>query len=120
MAISKASVTIQASASNGAGSTTNGTEYNASSASEGVLVCAKVTNGATGPAVGCDFVVYTGESTGTKREFSRQTAGTANNGVYEFAVEVPPSAMFINVTFVGNTAQACTVEAYGQALTGTA
>lgn len=120
MAISKSSVTIKTSASLGAGSSTNGTEYDASTASEGTLVCAKITNGATGPTVGCDFVVYTGESTTTKREFSRQTAGTANNGVYEFAVEVPPSAMFINITFTGNTAQAVTVECYGQALTGTA
>lgn len=116
MAATKTSRTIQASASNTAGGTTNGTEVDLST-KYGLLVVAKITNGATGPTVGCDFVVYVGESTGTKREFSRQTAGTANNGVYEFAVEVPPSAMFVNVTFTGNTAQAVTVECYGEELT---
>lgn len=116
MAASKTSRTIQASATNTAGSTTNGTELDLST-KYGALVCAKITNGGTGPTVGCDFVVYVGESTGTKREFSRQTAGTTNNGVYEFVVEVPPAAMFVNVTFTGNTAQSVTVECYAQELT---
>ena len=83
----------------------------------GGLLTMKIANGATGPTVGCDFVVYVGESTGTKREFSRQTAPTTNNAVTEFVVEVPPSAMFVNCTFTGNTAQAVTVEAYAQELT---
>jgi len=51
-----------------------------------------------------------------KREFSRQTAGVANNGVYEFEVEIPPSVMFVNVDFVGNTGQSVTVECYAQEL----
>ena len=116
MASTHTSRTVQASTSNGAGSTTNGTEVDNSTKYGGVLF-AKITNGATGPTVGCDFVVYLGENTGTKREFSRQTAGTANNGAYEFAVEIPPGAMFINVTFTGNTVQAVTVECYFQELT---
>lgn len=116
MAATKTSRTIQASASNGASSTTNGTELDLST-KYGALVCAKITNGGTGPTVGCDFVVYVGESTGTKREFSRQTAPTTNSAVTEFVVEVPPSAMFVNVTFTGNTGQAVTVECYAQELT---
>lgn len=116
MASTHTSRTIQASASNAAAGTTNGTELDLSTR-YGAIVFAKITNGATGPTVGCDFVVYLGEATGTKREFSRQTAGTTNNGVYEFAVDVPPTAMFVNVTFTGNTAQAVTVECYAQELT---
>lgn len=116
MAASKTSRTILASTSNAAAGTTNGTELDLST-KYGALVCAKLTNGATGPTVGCDFVVYVGESTGTKREFSRQTAPTGNNAVTEFVVEVPPSAMFVNVTFTGNTGQAVTVECYAQELT---
>lgn len=116
MAASKTSRTILASSSNTAGSTTNGTELDLST-KYGALVCAKITNGGTGPTVGCDFVVYVGESTGTKREFSRQTAPTTNSAVTEFVVEVPPSAMFVNVTFTGNTGQAVTVECYAQELT---
>jgi hypothetical protein len=117
MAATKASATIQASTTNGAGATTNGTELDLSTA-YGALVCAKITNGGTGPTIGCDFVVYVGEGTGTKREFSRQTAGLTNSGVYEFVVEIPPAAMFINVTFTGNTGQTVTVECYAQKLTG--
>lgn len=116
MAATKTSRTIQASVSNAAAGTTNGTELDLST-KYGALVCAKLTNGATGPTVGCDFVVYVGEATGTKREFSRQTGGVTNNGVYEFAVEIPPSVMFVNVTFTGNTGQAVTVECYAQELT---
>lgn len=116
MAATKNSRTILASTSNGAGSTTNGTELDVST-KYGALVCGKITNGATGPTVACDMVVYVGESTGTKREFARFTALTANNGVYEFICEIPPSVMFINVTFTGNTAQAVTAECYAQELT---
>jgi hypothetical protein len=117
VAASKTSRTIQASASNAAGGTTNGTELDLST-KYGALVCGKITNGGTGPTVGCDMVVYVGESTGTKREFSRQTAPTTNSAVTEFVVEVPPGAMFVNVTFTGNTGQAVTVECYAQELTG--
>lgn len=116
MASTHTSRTVLASTSNTAGSSTNGTEVDNSTKYGGVLF-AKVTNGATGPTVACDFVVYLGESTGTKREFSRQTASTSNNAVTEFAVEIPPGAMFVNVTFTGNTAQAVTVEAMYQELT---
>lgn len=115
----KTSRTLLASTSNAAGGTTNGTELNESTAL-GVLVCGKVTNGATGPTVGCDFVVYVGEATGVKREFSRQTAGVTNNGVYDFCVVVPASAIFVNVQFTGNTGQAVTVESYAQELTSIA
>jgi hypothetical protein len=116
MASTHTSRTIKASTSNGAGSTTNGTEWDNSTKYGGILA-ARITNGATGPTVGCDFVVYVGDATGVKREFSRQTAGTTNNGAYDFVVEIPPDAMFVNVTFTGNTAQAVTVECYAQELT---
>lgn len=116
MASTKTSRTILASVSNAAGATTNGTELDLST-KYGALVCGKITNGGTGPTIGCDMVVYVGESTGTKREFSRQTGSVTNSAVTEFVVEIPPSAMFINVTFSGNTGQACTVEAYAQELT---
>lgn len=119
MAASKTSRTIQASATNSAGGSTNGTELDLST-KYGAIICAKITNGGTGPTIGCDFVVYVGESTGTKREFSRQTAPTTNSAVTEFVVEVPPSVMFVNVTFIGNTAQDVTVECYAQELTGIA
>ena len=116
MAATKTSRTILASISNAAGATKNGTEVDLST-KYGLLVVGKITNGAAGPTIGCDMVVYVGDATGVKHEFSRQTGGVANNGVYEFVVEIPPSAMFVNLDFTGNTGQAVTVEAYGEELT---
>ena len=115
MPSTKTSRTILASVSNAAGATVNGTELNLST-KYGALVCGKITNGGTGPTIGCDMVVYVGEATGTKREFSRQTAPTTNSLVTDFVVEIPPSAMFVNVTFTGNTGQAVTVECLAQEL----
>lgn len=112
----KNSRTLLASSTITAGTPTSGTELDLHTAL-GALVCAKITNGGTGPTVGCDFVVYVGEASGTKRELSRQTASTSNNGVTEFVVRIPPEAMYVNVTFTGNTAQNVTAECYAQELT---
>jgi len=116
MPAAKTSRILLASVSNGAGATVNATELDLST-KYGALVCARITNGATGPTIGCDFVVYTGDVTGDKREFSRQTAPVTNNAVTDFSVEIPPSAMFVNVTFTGNTGQDVTVECHAQELT---
>lgn len=107
---------IAAATSNSAGGTTSGTEWNNSTAYGGVIN-ARITNGATGPTVGADVVVYTGSATGEKREFSRQTAPTGNSAVTDFAVEIPPGAMFVNVDVTGNTGQAVTCEVFAQELT---
>ena len=117
MAASHAAKTILASTSNGAGSSTNGTEVD-NTAGYGLLVCGKCTNGATGPTLACQMNVYVGESTGTKRLFQALVFDLGNNAVSERVCQVPPEAMFVNVTFTGNTAQAVTVECYGQQLTG--
>lgn len=107
---------IAAATSNGAGSTTNGTEWNNSTTYGGIINC-RITNGATGPTVAADFVVHTGSVTGEKREFSRQTSALGNNAVTDFAVEIPPGAMFVNVDVTGNTGQAVTAEVLAQELT---
>lgn len=117
MPATKTSRTLQASASNAAGATKVCTELNLSTA-YGATLAARITNGATGPTSGCDFVVYVGDATGVKREFSRQTAPVANNAITDFIVEIPPSVMFVNADFVGNTGQAVTVELVAQELTG--
>ena len=116
MAVTKTSRTIQASTSVSAGGTQNGTELNLSTAL-GAVVCGKVTNGGTGPTSPCYMVVYVGEATGVKREYARLYADVANSTAYDLVVEVPASAMFVNVTFTGNTGQAVTVECYAQELT---
>ena len=116
MAATKTSRTIKASGSNAAGATASGTELDLST-KYGATLAARITNGGTGPTIGCDFVVYVGDATGVKREFSRQTGPTTNSAITDFVVEIPPSAMFINVDFTGNTGQAVTVECYGEELT---
>jgi hypothetical protein len=116
VSVSKTKRTIIASVSNGAGATTSATESNQTGA-YGLGVVGKVTNGATGPTVGCDMVVYVGGASGEKFEISRQTAPTANNAITAFTVDLPPWAMFVNVDFTGNTVQAVTVEAHIEELT---
>jgi hypothetical protein len=108
--------TLQASASNGAGSTTNGTAWNLTTALGGVMT-ALITNGGTGPTVGCDFVVQISADGAAWKEFSRQTAGVANSGAYSFAVTLPPGVMYARPVFAGNTGQAVTVESFAQELT---
>lgn len=107
---------VAAATSNGAGSTTNGTTWNLTTALGGVMT-ANITNGGTGPTIGCDFVVQvSGDGTNWK-EFSRQTAPVAASGSYNFAVELPPGVMYARASFQSNTGQAVTVEAFGQELT---
>jgi hypothetical protein len=111
MAATHTSRTIQASASNGAGSTTTGTAVNLTAA-YGALIVANITNGGTGPTVGCDCVVQVSNDGSTYYEFSRQTAPTTNSASTDFAIELPPPVMYARVVFVGNTGQAVSVSAY--------
>lgn len=114
----KTSRTIKASASLAASASVNGTESDQST-KNGLLVCGKITNGATGPTVGTTMTVYVGEATTVKRVWQSLTHSTfTNNGTQDLVVLVPPEAMFVNVTFTnGDGAQAVTVECLGQELT---
>lgn len=117
MAFAKAAVTFRASASNAATATTTGGTIDLRAVQGPVLCCAKITNGATGPTVACDFVVQVSQDNFTTTyELFRATAGVANNGIYQFAVELSPAVMYARVVFTGNTGQAVTVESYGQSL----
>lgn len=109
--------TLQSSTTNTAGSSTDATELDLSSAVGGAIITAKITNGATGPTDPCEVIVYTGHATGTKKEFARLQAGTDSGEDYEFTIEIPPSAMFVNITFDGNTGEDVTVEAFAQEYT---
>lgn len=104
--------TIQASATNTAGSTTTGSAVTLTTASGGVVVW-KVTNGATGPAVGCTVTLqYSGDNS-TWYDVFTAVAGIANNGIYSNpAWTIPIGVMYCRVKFSGNTSQSVTVEAY--------
>jgi len=116
MASTKTAKTLQASASNTAGSTTTATTWTMTT-SYGGVVQARVTNGATGPTVGCSVTVNISVDNSTWRQFAQVTAGTTNNGVYDYAFDLPAPIMYSQVVFSGNTGQAVTVEAYGHELT---
>ena len=109
----KAARTLQASASNAAGATATGTAVDLRTAVADMLVTAIITNGGTGPTVGCDFIIEVSNDNSTWREFSRATAGVTSSITYTFAVLIPSAVMYVRSKFTGNTGQAVTVAAEG-------
>ncbi|MBI1373907.1 MAG: hypothetical protein GC159_14385 [Phycisphaera sp.] len=112
----KTARSLQASATNAADATTTGSTIDLTTAL-GLTVTAKVTNGPTGPITGCRFVVELSHDSTDWKTFSEQVAGTDNDGVYEFVVDVPAPVMYLRSRFTGNTGQGVTVEAFGHELT---
>lgn len=112
--------TLQASASNSAAATTNSSTWDLSTALGGTVE-ARITNGGTGPTIGCDVAVQISYDGGTTwRDFSRQTAGLTNSLTYDFIIDLPPPVKTARVQFTGNTGQAVTIEAFGHELTSIA
>ena len=112
----KTARTLVAAATNAAGASTASGSWNLATAL-GAAVQARVTNGPTGPAIGCDVVIQASADQTTWRDVTRFSAGTAANGVYDFCVEIPAPIMAARVVFGGNTVQPVTVEAIGHELT---
>lgn len=116
--------TIVSSSTNTAGSTTRGTVD--LRGKFGAVVTMKITNGATGPTVQCEGRVLiahnsgstpTAASAGTDwKTFFVFGGGTANSGVTEQTVVLPPCC-HAEVEFTGNTAQSVTVEAFSTVYT---
>lgn len=123
----KTARTVVGSASNAAAGTTRG-RLDLTTALGGVLT-GKITNGATGPTVQCTANVLVAHnatqpaagSAGVDwKTLQSYGGGTANNGVTEFWMDVPPGVMQLEVEFTGNTGQAVTVEAFFSELTSIA
>jgi hypothetical protein len=114
MALTTSSQAPQASATNTAGSTTTGSAF---SINYGVSGVAKITNGGTGPTIGCDFVVELSNDGGTTWfEWSRQTAGVAASTTYpfDFGFGIGGNGGDMGkyrTKFTGNTGQSVTVQA---------
>lgn len=115
MAATKTSKTLDASASLGASTARNATEWNMSTAYGG-LACVKLTNGGTAPTTSPVVKFYVGESTGTKRLLFTAYGDTVNSSVTDIVCEIPASAMFVNITMTNGATNAITAEAYGQEL----
>ena len=82
----------------------------------GCLVTCRVTNGGTGPSSGCLVTINTSNDNSGWREFAPYRAGADASTTYDWTVEIPAPAMYVQVTF-GSTSQSVTVEALGQELT---
>lgn len=118
--VTKTLRTLQASTSNTAGSTTTGASWLDLTTKFGGVAILKITNGGTGPTVGCDAVLEISGDNSTPYEYSRATAGTTASTAYTFIVEIPIGVMYLRSKFVGNTGQSVTVEAYFQEATSIA
>lgn len=120
MAITKADSNVVSSQSSSAGSAQDAVISSAidlTGAYEAILT-GKITNGATGPTVGCTVNVYVSRDNWTNPYlFATITGGVANNGVYPFAFQLPDAVKYAKIGFGGNTAQAVTVVADVQTIT---
>ena len=116
MAATKTSKTLYASASLAAATSVNATEWNMTTCYGGIAAV-KLTNGASAPTIAPVVKFYVGESTGTKRLLYTAAGDTTNSSVNHLICEIPPSAMYVNITVTNGATNAITVEAYGQELT---
>lgn len=116
MAAAKTSRTLDASASLAAAASRNASEWDLSTAYGG-LATVKLTNGASAPTTVPVVKFYVGEATGVKRLLYTASGDTVNNSVNDVVCEIPPSAMFVNITITNGATNAITAEAYGQELT---
>lgn len=113
MALAKSAQTVQASATNAAAATTTSSAFAIGYGASGV---ARITNGATGPGVGCDFVEEVSNDGGTTWfELRRRTAGVGNSAVALFRWSLAVAGGDGDWThyrhkFVGNTGQPVTVQ----------
>ena len=84
----------------------------------GGLACVKLSLPGSAPTTVPVVKFYVGESTGVKR-LLYQASGSVTAGDYPMDIicDIPPSAMFVNITVTNGATNAITVEAYGQELT---
>lgn len=119
MAATKTNNTIIAAAtSNTASGTTTGTFLSLATA-YGALVTIKLTNGGTPPTIAPTATVFlSGDGGTTMKKFYPVAGDLVASSVNEFAIDIPPAAMGVNVVVMGNTGQAITCEAFAEVLTG--
>lgn len=116
MAATKTAKTLYASNSLAAGTPVNATEWNMTTCYGG-LAAVRLTNGASAPTTAPVVKFYVGEASGVKRLLYQASGDTVNSSVNDIVCEIPPSAMYCNITITNGATNAITVEAYGQELT---
>jgi hypothetical protein len=109
---------IAAGSSIAANASLNASEWNLSTAYGGLLNVQLSLPGSA-PTTVPTVSVYTGDATGKKYLFAKFSGSvTAGDYPMNFPVELPPSAMFANVTITNGATNGITAEAFGQELTG--
>ena len=116
MAATKTAKTLLTSQSLAAATAVNATEWNMSTCYGG-LACVKLTNGGTAPTTAPVVKFYVGEAIGVKRLLYMASGDTVNSSINDIVCEIPPSAMYCNITITWGATTGGTVEAYGQELT---
>lgn len=114
----KGTSTLQASASNGAGSTTNSSSIDMTTKFECDLR-GLVTNGATGPTVALTVTVQASSDNSTWKDtpFSCQPAGTGNSVSKPYFFKGLRGGQYYRLQYTGNTGQAVTVEGFADHIT---
>jgi len=116
MASTHTSKTLLTSQSLAASTSVNATEWD-NSTKYGGMAFVKLTNGGTAPTTVPVVKFYIGEASGTKRLLYQASGDTVNSSVTDIGCEIPPSAMFVNVTITNGASNSIMVEAYAQELT---
>ncbi len=117
MPTTKVDITLQVSASNAAGATATGGAVGLATG-YGAIISVQITNGATGPTVGCTCTIEGTYDGGTNWfPIKEMTAYITALAVYDWLVEIPMAVQEVRSVFTGNTGQAVTVEAVGSHIT---
>ncbi len=117
MAITKADITFQASASNAADATTTATGVNLSTG-YGATINVRITNGATAPTIACQCDIEVSNDGSDWYVYRTVYGNTVNSDVTEASIEIPIGHQYVRTSFHGNTGQAVTIEADGSNVTG--
>lgn len=79
------------------------------SAVDSALFTGLMTNGGTGPTIGCSAQIDTSPDNGTTiRPFATITGGLTASTAYPLSVTIPGAALYARITFFGNTGQTVT------------
>lgn len=97
---------------------------------QGGILTGKITNGGTGPTVACAMTVSIAHNDGATpsaaaegadwKRFYQFAGDTTSASVNQWAIDIPPGVMHLQVEFAGNTGQAVTVEAFLSEITSAA
>jgi hypothetical protein len=117
MAKTVSRITVQASATNTAGSTTTSSYVDISSYYN-VEIVGKISNGGTGPTIACTVYIEVADSSDANPiRIGAAVGSTTNSASVTFRITVPAGSAHLRSVFTGNTGQSVTIEAYAESVT---